>query len=112
MNADSGTVMATLPIGEGIDFASFDAARNLAYSSNRDGTLSVISEISPDKFESLPPIKTQIGARTMALDAKSGRIYLVTADMTVDNVAASNDHRRRYRVKPESVRLLFLDRTP
>ena len=79
MNADSGAVIATLPIGEGTDFASFDAARNLAFSSNRDGTLSVISEISPDKFESLPPIKTQIGARTMALDPKSGRIYLVSA---------------------------------
>jgi YVTN family beta-propeller protein len=112
MNADNGTVIATLPIGEGTDFASFDAERHLAYSSNRDGTLSVISEISPDKFESLPPIKTQIGARTMALDPKSGRIYLVTADMTVDEAAGPNDHRHRYHVKPGSVRLLYLDRKP
>jgi YVTN family beta-propeller protein len=112
MNADSGAIIATLPIGEGTDFASFDAVRNLAYSSNRDGTLSVISEISPDKFESLPPIKTQIGARTMALDPKSGRIYLVTADMSVGEAAGQSDHGRRYHVKPGSVRLLFLDRTP
>jgi YVTN family beta-propeller protein len=112
MNADSGAVIATLPIGEGTDFASFDAHRNLAYSSNRDGTLSVIYEISPDKFESLPPIKTQVGARTMALDPKSGRIYLVTADMTVDEAAEPNNYRHRYHVKPGSVRLLFLDRTP
>ena len=72
----------------------------------------VISEISPDKFELLPPIKTQIGARTMALDPKSGRIYLVTADMSVGEAAGQIDHGHRYHVKPGSVRLLFLDWTP
>jgi YVTN family beta-propeller protein len=111
MNADSGAVIATLPIGEGTDFASFDAERHLAYSSNRDGTLSVISELSPDKFKALPSIKTQVGARTMALNPKSGRIYLVTADVTVDEMAGPSDSRHRYHVKPGSVRLLFLDRT-
>ena len=111
MNADNGAVIATVPIGDGTDFASFDPQRGLAYSSNRDGTLSVVSEISPDKFEPLPAIKTQVGARTMAIDPKSGRIYLVTADMTVDEAAAPSDYRHRYHVKPGSVRLLFLDRT-
>jgi YVTN family beta-propeller protein len=84
MNADNGVVMATLPIGEGTDFASFDPQSDLAYSSNRDGTLSVVAEMPPDKFVSLPSIQTQIGARTMAIDPKSGRIYLVTADMAVN----------------------------
>jgi YVTN family beta-propeller protein len=111
MNADNGVVMATLPIGEGTDFASFDPLSDLAYSSNRDGTLSVIAEMSPDKFVSLPSIQTQIGARTMAIDPKTGRIYLVTADMTVNQSAAPTDFRRRYSVKSGSVRLLFLDRT-
>ena len=111
MNADNGVVIATLPIGEGTDFASFDPQSDLAYSSNRDGTLSVIAEISPDKFVSLPPIRTQIGARTMAIDPKSGQIYLVTADMTVNESAAPADFRHRYSAKPNSVRLLFLDRT-
>ena len=111
MNADTGVVMATLPIGEGTDFASFDPQTGLAYSSNRDGTLSVVAETSPDKFQSLPPIQTQIGARTMAIDPKSGRIYLVTADMTANESAAPVDSRHRYSVKSGSVRLLFLDRT-
>jgi YVTN family beta-propeller protein len=111
MNADTGVVMATLPIGEGTDFAAFDPQSGLAYSSNRDGTLSVVAETSPDKFQSLPPIQTQIGARTMAIDPKSGRIYLVTADMTANESAAPSDSRRRYSVKSGSVRLLFLDRT-
>jgi hypothetical protein len=82
----------------------------LAYSSNRDGTLSVIAEMSPDKFVSLPPIQTQIGARTMAIDPKTGRIYL-TADMTVNESAAPADFRHRYSVKSGSIRLLFLDLT-
>ena len=111
MNADNGVVMATLPIGEGTDFASFDPKSDLAYSSNRDGTLSVVAETSPDKFRSLPPIQTQIGARTMAIDPKNGRIYLVTADMTLNEFAAAADLRHRYNVKSGSVRLLFLDRT-
>jgi YVTN family beta-propeller protein len=112
MDADSGGVIATVPIGEGTDFASFDPESGIAYSSNRDGTLSAIAETSPNNFVALPPIKTPIGARTMAIDSKSGRIYLVTADMTVNEAAAATDFRHRYTVKPGSVRLLFLDRTP
>jgi YVTN family beta-propeller protein len=112
VNADTGAVIATLPIGDGTDFASFDPERGLAYSSNRDGTLSVVAELSPDNFASLPAISTQIGARTMAIDPDSGRIYLVTADMTLNDAASSADSRRRYSVKPGSVRLLFLDLAP
>jgi YVTN family beta-propeller protein len=112
MNADNGVVVATLPIGEGTDFASFDPQSDLAYSSNRDGTISVIAEMSPDKFVSLPSIPTQIGARTMAIDPNTGRIYLVAADMLVNESAAPTDFRRRYSVKSGSVKLLFLDRTP
>jgi YVTN family beta-propeller protein len=112
MNADNGAVIASLPIGDGSDFASFDSERNVAYSSNRDGTLSVVAEKSPDEFVSLAPIPTQIGARTMAIDAKTGRIYLAAAEMTVNQSAAPNDSRHRFSIKPGSVRLLFLDRAP
>jgi YVTN family beta-propeller protein len=111
MNADNGAVIATLPIGEGTDFASFDPTRGIAYSSNREGTLSIVAEISPDNFAALPAIPTQLGARTMAIDPQSGRIYLVTADMAVSE-SAPGDSRRRYSVKPGSVRLLFLDIAP
>lgn len=112
MNADNGVVIATLPIGDGTDFASFDPQHRLAYSSNRDGTLSVVAERSPDDFVASAPITTQIGARTMAIDPKTGRIYLVTAEMAVNESAAPDDFRRRYSIKPGSVRLLFLDRGP
>jgi YVTN family beta-propeller protein len=108
MNAANGAVMAALPIGEGTDFAEFDANRGLAFSSNRDGTLSIVAERSPDAFEVLQPAVTQFGARTMAVDQKTGRIYLVTADFTVDDSVPVSD-RRHYTAKPGTVRLLFLD---
>jgi YVTN family beta-propeller protein len=112
MNADDGTIVATESIGEGTDFAVFDPKQQRAYSSNRDGTLSVIFEKSPDEFISFPAIPTQFGARTMAIDPKSGRIYLVTADIVVNPDAAPTDYRHRFSVKPGSARLLFLDRSP
>ncbi len=100
MNADNGDVIATLPIGQGSDFAAFDPERGLAFSSNRDGTLSVIAEVSPENFVALPAIPTQVGARTMAIDSKSGRIYLVTAEMTANATSDPADSRRRHADKP------------
>jgi YVTN family beta-propeller protein len=109
VSAKTGTVLATLPIGEGTDFAEFDAGRGLAFSSNRDGTLSIVAEKSPTSFVALPAAATQFGARTMAFDPKTGRIFLVTADMAINPSAAPDDWRHRYTVTPGSVKLLFLD---
>jgi DNA-binding beta-propeller fold protein YncE len=109
VNSDSGSVVATLPIGAGTDAAAFDAKRKLVFSSNREGTLSVIAEKSPDEFVALPAVTTQFGARTMALDPESGRIYLVTADFTQNPNAAASDPRHKYVITPGTVRLLFLD---
>ncbi|HUO99618.1 MAG TPA: YncE family protein [Rhizomicrobium sp.] len=107
VNADTGAVVAKLPIGEGTDFAEFDPVRKWAVSSNRDGTLSVISEKSPDTFDVLPAVQTAYGARTMALDPKTGRIYLVTGDFEANPNAT--DPRRRYTAKPGSAKLLILE---
>ena len=109
LDANNGTVLASLPIGEGTDFAEFDPTRDLAFSSNRDGTLSIIAEKSPSSFVALPAVPTAYGARTMAVNTKTGRLYLVTADMTVNQAAAPNDFRHRYTITPGSVKLLFLD---
>ena len=111
VDADTGAVIANLPIGEGTDFAEFDPTRGLAFSSNRDGTLSIIAEKSPASFVALPAVTTEIGTRTMAIDPKTGRIYLVTADMTLNEAVPAADSRHRYNVKPGSVKLLFLDPT-
>ncbi len=77
--SNSGKVIATVPIGEGVDANAFDSKTGLAFSSNGDGTLTVVRESSPGKFET-ETIPTERGARTMALDSKTDKIYLPTAE--------------------------------
>jgi YVTN family beta-propeller protein len=79
-DASSGKQVALVPIGEHPDAAAFDEKRGIVYSSNGDGTLSVIRQDSADKYSIAGTVATQRGARTMALDAKTGKVYLVTAD--------------------------------
>jgi hypothetical protein len=80
LDADSGKVIATPKIGKGTDACVFDPETKLAFSSNRDGTLTVVEEQTPDKFKVVANVPTKVGARTMALDAKTHNIYLCTAD--------------------------------
>jgi YVTN family beta-propeller protein len=79
-DADTGKQVAQVAIGEGPDAAAFDAKRALVFSSNGEGTLSVVKQESADRYTAVSPVKTQHGARTMALDSAHGKIYLVTAD--------------------------------
>ena len=79
MDANSGKVVADLPIGSGTDAAGFDPEINLAFSSNGEGTLTVVHEDSADKFSVVENVTTQRGARTMALDPKTHKVYLATA---------------------------------
>jgi DNA-binding beta-propeller fold protein YncE len=80
LDADSGKVLARLPIGRGSDGCGFDPERGLAYSSNGgDGTLTAVREAAPGRFAVVATIPTQQGARTMTLDPKTHRIYLSTA---------------------------------
>ena len=67
------------PIGGGPDAAAYDEQRGLVFSSNGEGTLTIIKQDSADHYTVLDNLKTQPGARTMALDPASGRVYLVTA---------------------------------
>jgi YVTN family beta-propeller protein len=108
VNATNGAIVATLPIGKHTDAAAFDTRTKRVFSSNGDGTLSVIQQHGADQYEALGEVTTQLGARTMALDPKTGRIFLVTGDYTeVDPTA--KDLRKRYAVRPGSTRLLQLD---
>jgi YVTN family beta-propeller protein len=77
---DDGHVVARVPIGEHPDAAEYDATRHRVLSSNGAGTLSVLSQHGADTYEAGTEVPTQAGARTMALDAESGRVYLVTAE--------------------------------
>jgi DNA-binding beta-propeller fold protein YncE len=76
----NGKVVATIPIGKGIDANRFDPATGLAFASCGDGTITVAHEDTPDKYTVVQTIQTQRGARTMALDTKNHNVYTVTAD--------------------------------
>jgi DNA-binding beta-propeller fold protein YncE len=79
VDADSGKLLATAPIGDGVDATAFDPETGLAFSSNGDGTLTIVREEAPGKFTVSANVPTMPRARTMALDTKTHNIYLVTA---------------------------------
>jgi YVTN family beta-propeller protein len=79
MDASSGKVMATPAIGQGVDATRFDPGTGYAFASNGDGTLTVIHEDSPTQFTVVDNVKTERGARTMALDPTTHEVFLVTA---------------------------------
>jgi DNA-binding beta-propeller fold protein YncE len=79
VDADTGKVITTLPTGDGTDGAAFDPATGLAFASNGAGTLTVVHEDSPEMFTVLGNVTTKRGARTIALDESTHRLYLPTA---------------------------------
>ena len=80
VDTGSGRVVATIPIGEGVDATRFDAGTGLIFASCGDGTLTVAHEDAPDTYTVVDVVTTQRGARTMELDPVTHRIYLVAAD--------------------------------
>lgn len=107
VDADSGKVVATPAIGQGVDANAFDADQQLAFSSNGDGTLTVVHEDAPDKFSVVENAETQRSARTMALDTTNHDVYLVAADFD-EAPPAKEGERPRRTMKPGSFTLLVV----
>lgn len=82
LDAVTGKVITTLPTGEKSDGAAFDPEKGIVYSSNGDGTLTIIKEQNKDSFKVLENFKTQKGAKTITLNKKTHHIYLPTAQFT------------------------------
>jgi YVTN family beta-propeller protein len=80
LDADSGKVIATIPIGDHVDATAFDPETRLIFNSNGEGTISVIHQDSPDKYSSVETVKTLPRAKTMALDPKTHRLFLSTVE--------------------------------
>lgn len=106
MDFTTGKVVADVPIGEGSDAAGFDPDAKLAFSSNGAGTLTVIHEDSDDKFSVVDTVATKRGARTMALDSKTHRIYLSSADYEPTPAPTKENPRPRPKVIPGSFSIL------
>ncbi len=109
VDTTSGKQIATLAIGDGIDAAAFDPATHLAFASGGDGTVTAVREITPDKYAVVQTIRTKSGARTMALDPRTHRLFLVTAKLGPRPAPTAEQPHPRAPIEPRSFELLVLN---
>lgn len=103
INADTGQVISTPAIGDGVDANGFDPETKLAFASTGEGTLNVVREESPSKFTTVGSVPTKKSARTMGLDLKTHNIFLPAAEF-----APAEPGERRGKMKPGSFAILIV----
>ncbi|MBV9670318.1 MAG: YncE family protein, partial [Acidobacteriales bacterium] len=108
VDADSGKVVATPEIGDGPDAAGYDPGTKLAFSSNGDGTLTVIKQSGKDEYSVAENVTTAKGARTMALDTSSHKVYLSAADLGPAPAATAQTPHPRPSIVPNSFKVLVV----
>ena len=106
-DADSGKILGTPAIGQGTDGAGFDPATGIAFSSNGEGTLTLVKEVA-GKYEAVESVATERGARTMAVDWKTHRVYLPAAEYGPTPAPTEQQKRPRPPVAPDSFHILVL----
>ena len=108
VDADSGKVLATPAIGEGVDATAFDDETGLALASCGEGVLTVVKEESPDRFSVAENVLTQPGARTLALDAGTHNVFVVTAKFGPPPESTPDNPHPRRSILPDSFVLLVV----
>jgi DNA-binding beta-propeller fold protein YncE len=108
LSATDGKILQTLPIGQGTDGAVFNPKTKEAFSSNGDGTLTIVKEESPTKFVVEQTLTTQPRAKTLTLDAKTGHILLIAADFTQPPPSTPGAHPSRGQMVPGSFAILVV----
>lgn len=106
----TGKVVATPAVGSGVDAAGFDPGTQLAFTSNGEGTITVVHEDTPDKYTVVETVATQRGARTMAVNPKTHRLYTVTAEFGPAPAPTADRPRPRPPMIPGTFVVLELDR--
>jgi YVTN family beta-propeller protein len=110
-DARAGKLVTTVAAGAGIDANRFDPATQLVFSSNGDGSLTVVHEDAPDKYRVVQTVQTLQGARTMELDPTTHRVYTVSAKMGTQPTYPTKDNpQRRAPVLPGTFSLIVLER--
>jgi DNA-binding beta-propeller fold protein YncE len=109
MDAVSGKVIASFPIGRGVDYAGFDPQANLIFFSCSEGVLNIFHEKSADAFEDAGAVKTQPSARTMAFDPKTKKVFLSAAEI-IETPATTAGGRPQRSVKPGSFVVLVVSK--
>jgi YVTN family beta-propeller protein len=109
VDASDGRLVAQLPISANVDGAGFDSAKQMVFASGGDGTLTVIKEETPEKFSVAETPATKVGARTMAVDEKSHRVFLSTAERGPAPAATAAQPRPRPVIVPNTFEVLVLE---
>src|ERR1700730_9906044 len=106
LDTQSGKVVGSVPIGTGVDGAAFDDASQLAFASCGEGTTTIAKEEAPDKLTVAQTLNTERGARTIALDPKTQRIYLPTAQFQPAPSPSPGQTPARPTIVPNTLKLL------
>jgi len=106
----NGNVVATVPIGRGVDGAGYDPSTRLAYASNADGTLTVIHQDTPDKYTVVQNVETAPGARNMGIDPATHRVYVVSAKFgPAPAESTATNPRRRPSILPGTFMVMVVE---
>jgi DNA-binding beta-propeller fold protein YncE len=109
VDANSGKIVATNPIGGGVDAAEFDPKTGLVYfSTGASGVLSIFRQKSPDEYELVENVPTQAGARTMAVYRKTGNVYVAGAELGPRPATTPENPRPRSSVIPGTFSVLVI----
>lgn len=106
LDSDKGTVVAQVPIGKRVDGVVFDPKLRTAISSNGEGTMTVVQEVSPNEFKVIETVKTEVGARTIALDAKTHHVFVYTAQYGETPAATTENPNPRPKIVPGTFMVL------
>ncbi|PKB18530.1 YncE family protein [Flavobacterium sp. 5] len=109
VNLSNGKIIKTLPIGEGCDGVVFDPEKKLIFSSNGEGTITVVKEENANTFSVLETVKTQKGARTIALNKTTNQLYLPTADFGIKPEPTKENPQPRASLIPNSFMVLVVE---
>ncbi len=107
LDTETGKIIVTVPIGAGVDGCAFDEATQLAFASCGEGATTIAKEETPDKLTVVQTLKTERGARTMALDPKTHRIYLPSAQFQPPPSPSPGASPGRPIIVPNTLKLLI-----
>jgi DNA-binding beta-propeller fold protein YncE len=100
VDSDNGKIVAQVPIGTRVDGAIFDPVSRVAISSNGEGSMTVVQEVSATEFKAIETVKTQPGARTIAYDSKTHHVFLCTANYGETPAATAENPNPRPKIVP------------
>jgi YVTN family beta-propeller protein len=109
LDATNGRIVAVLPIAAGVDGAAFDPGTRIVFASCGEGSLALFQQEGPDRYRALPPVPTQRGARTLALDPRTHRIFTVSAQFGEPPAPTPERPHPRGPMMPGTFEVLVLD---